>query len=170
MVVMTSSGKLVHFDAVRGFGFVAPDAGGEDVFIHVNDFEEAVADERLLRPGAVLEFDVERGGRGLKAVHVRLAHRAKFEPPSAKALALARPVGSAGEAVAGRGAEPPPAFAFPSLAPPADEVTTLSADEFALEITEILLDASSSLTSRQVLTIRRRFAEFAGARGWIRDA
>jgi CspA family cold shock protein len=167
---MTSSGKLVHFDAVRGFGFVAPDAGGDDVFIHVNDFEEAIVDERLLRPGAVLEFDVERGGRGLKAVHVRLAHQARFEPPAAKALTLARPVRSAGEAVVGREAEPRPALPFPSLVPTADEITTLTADEFALEITEILLDASSSLTSRQVLTIRRRFAEFAGARGWIRDA
>ncbi|MGL6235478.1 MAG: cold-shock protein [Segniliparus sp.] len=153
-----SSGKLVHFDAVRGFGFVAPDAGGEDVFIHVNDFEEAIVDERMLRPGAVLEFEVERGGRGLKAVNVRLVHQGDGELPVAAAADEAEE-------------EPHPAAApAPRPVRAAAGVTTLGAEEFALEITEILLDASSSLTARQVLTIRRRFAEFAQARGWVRDA
>jgi CspA family cold shock protein len=57
-------GKVVRFDEFRGYGFVAPDAGGEDVFIHVNDLD---FDKRLIEPGALVEFDVEDGDRGPKA-------------------------------------------------------------------------------------------------------
>jgi cold shock CspA family protein len=64
------SGKVVRFDEVRGYGFVAPEGGGEDVFIHVNDL---AFDKRLLTQGTVVEFTVEEGERGPKASHVRMA-------------------------------------------------------------------------------------------------
>jgi len=63
------SGKVVRFDEVRGYGFVAPESGGEDVFIHVNDL---TFDKRLLTQGTVVEFTVEEGERGPKASHVRM--------------------------------------------------------------------------------------------------
>src|SRR3954451_3142488 len=63
------SGKVVRFDEVRGYGFVAPEGGGEDVFIHVNDL---TFDKRLLTPGTLVEFTVEEGDRGPKASHVRM--------------------------------------------------------------------------------------------------
>jgi CspA family cold shock protein len=64
------NGKVVRFDEVRGYGFVAPEGGGEDVFIHVNDL---AFDKRLLTQGTVVEFTVEEGDRGPKASHVRMA-------------------------------------------------------------------------------------------------
>jgi cold shock CspA family protein len=63
------SGRVVRFDEVRGYGFVAPDGGGEDVFIHVNDL---AFDKRLLAQGTMVEFTVEEGERGPKASHVRM--------------------------------------------------------------------------------------------------
>jgi cold shock CspA family protein len=63
------SGKVVRFDEVRGYGFVAPEGGGEDVFIHVNDL---TFDKRSLTQGTVVEFTVEEGERGPKASHVRM--------------------------------------------------------------------------------------------------
>ncbi|MEU3371146.1 cold-shock protein [Streptomyces sp. NPDC006711] len=70
-------GRVVHFDSVRGFGFIAPEGGGDDVFLHVNDMQVA---EELVRPGVEVEFDVETGERGPKASSVRLAPGAQDKP------------------------------------------------------------------------------------------
>ncbi|GHF05556.1 DNA-binding protein [Amycolatopsis deserti] len=69
-------GKVVRFDEMRGYGFVAPEGGGEDVFMHVNDLD---VDKHLITPGVVVEFTVEDGERGLKASDVRLVRQAGDE-------------------------------------------------------------------------------------------
>ncbi|RKT88428.1 Cold shock protein, CspA family [Saccharopolyspora antimicrobica] len=71
------TGKVVRFDEVRGYGFVAPEVGGEDVFIHVNDL---TFDKRLVAPGAVVEFDLEESDRGPKASNVRMVRQGVAEP------------------------------------------------------------------------------------------
>ncbi len=63
-----ASGKLVSFDGSRGFGFIRPEDGGPDVFVHVNDIG---LDEDELRQGRVFEFDVTEGDRGPKAINLR---------------------------------------------------------------------------------------------------
>ncbi|WP_338674316.1 cold shock domain-containing protein [Streptomyces sp. SCSIO 30461] len=63
-------GRVVRFDSARGFGFVAPESGGDDVFLHVNDMHVA---EEYVRPGVRVEFEIENGERGPKASAVRLA-------------------------------------------------------------------------------------------------
>lgn len=76
------TGKVVRFDEVRGYGFVAPDSGGEDVFIHVNDL---TFDKRLIAPGVVVEFEPEDSDRGPKASNVSIvrsgASSTGGEPP-----------------------------------------------------------------------------------------
>src|SRR5438067_3401070 len=67
------TGKVVRFDEIRGYGFVAPEGGGEDVFVHVNDLD---VDKRLIAPGAVVEFTVEDGERGPKASNVTIVRNA----------------------------------------------------------------------------------------------
>ncbi|MYS46117.1 cold shock domain-containing protein, partial [Streptomyces sp. SID5998] len=63
------TGKVVRFDSARGYGFIAPDHGGEDVFLHVNDM---LIPESYVRSGVVVEFEIEEGDRGPKASSVRL--------------------------------------------------------------------------------------------------
>ncbi|MEU6171291.1 cold shock domain-containing protein [Streptantibioticus parmotrematis] len=63
------TGKIVRFDDVRGYGFIAPDDGGEDVFVHANDLRE---DKHRYRAGLRVGFEVEDGDRGLKASDVHL--------------------------------------------------------------------------------------------------
>lgn len=63
-----ASGKLVSFDGSRGFGFIRPDDGGPDVFVHVNDIGLG---EDELRQGRIFEFEVTEGDRGPKAVDLR---------------------------------------------------------------------------------------------------
>jgi cold shock protein len=71
-VVVVATGRVLRFDDVRGFGFIAPDSGSEDVFVHANDLSE---DKSVFKPGTTVEFEIEEGDRGLKAVDVRRTGR-----------------------------------------------------------------------------------------------
>jgi CspA family cold shock protein len=70
--VGVATGRVLRFDDVRGFGFIAPDSGSEDVFVHANDLSE---DKSVFKPGTTVEFQIEEGDRGLKAVDVRRTGR-----------------------------------------------------------------------------------------------
>jgi len=71
-VIVVATGKVLRFDDTRGYGFIAPDDGGDDVFMHAND----LLDEKyLFRAGVRVEFDVSDGDRGLKASEVRVVDR-----------------------------------------------------------------------------------------------
>lgn len=68
---MRVTGRIVRFDGVRGYGFITPDIGGEDVFLHVNDLE--IEKNRAVR-GAQVSFEIDEGNRGKFAREVRLSN------------------------------------------------------------------------------------------------
>lgn len=68
-----TQGTVKFFNNDKGFGFITPDEGGNDVFVHIT----AVKDSGLgdLRDGQRVAFDTEpdRRGKGPKAVNLRAA-------------------------------------------------------------------------------------------------
>ena len=66
-----SLGTVKFFNTSRGFGFIAPDDGSKDVFVHVTAVERS--DLGYLVEGQKVEFDVQPDARGPKAVNLRAA-------------------------------------------------------------------------------------------------
>lgn len=63
-------GKIKFFDAQKGFGFIAPDDGDKDIFVHRNNVE-GLGDNQGLEDNEAVEFEVEETPKGLSAVNVR---------------------------------------------------------------------------------------------------
>ncbi len=62
------NGVVLRFDEQTGYGFIEPDDGGEDVFVHANDLNPA--DRQRIRAGLAVSFDIVSGDRGDRAVNV----------------------------------------------------------------------------------------------------
>jgi len=58
----TATGKVVMFDATRGFGFIKPADGGVDVFVHISAAERA--DIAELKVGDQIAFDLGKRHKG----------------------------------------------------------------------------------------------------------
>ena len=66
-----ASGTVKWFNAEKGFGFIAQDGGGEDVFVHFSAIQ--MDGFKTLAEGQVVEFEVKNGDKGLHATNVTRA-------------------------------------------------------------------------------------------------
>lgn len=64
-----ATGTVKWFNASKGFGFIAPEDGGKDVFVHFS----AIASDgfRTLNEGQSVTYEVEDGPKGPQAVNVQ---------------------------------------------------------------------------------------------------
>lgn len=62
-----SSGKVKFFNSEKGFGFIAPDGGGADVFVHKSGTREDLYENDQVT------FEVEQTQKGLSAINVKKA-------------------------------------------------------------------------------------------------
>ena len=64
-----ATGTVKWFNAEKGFGFIAPDGGGPDVFAHYSAIQSQGYKE--LTDGQQVEFDVTQGQKGPQAANIR---------------------------------------------------------------------------------------------------
>lgn len=132
------TGKVISFEESRGYGFIAPDRGGEDVFLHVNALP---TDSDRINCGTRLKFRVADGGRGPKAYDVRL-----FDASAAVASTPTTTVAAEETDVT---------------------CDVLSEQEFLTEVTELILAADATVSACQVLALRRALCTFARSHAWL---
>ena len=65
-----ATGTVKWFNESKGFGFITPDDGSKDVFVHFS----AIASDgfRTLAEGQKVTFDVEQGPKGPQAANVKV--------------------------------------------------------------------------------------------------
>ena len=67
---MAKQGNVKWFDTEKGFGFIKPNDGSKDIFVHRNNVE-GLGPNQGLEEGEEVEFSVEETPKGLSAVEVR---------------------------------------------------------------------------------------------------
>lgn len=63
-----AQGTVKWFNGEKGFGFIAPDGGAPDVFVHYSEI--GGSGFRTLEENARVQFEVEQGAKGPQAVGV----------------------------------------------------------------------------------------------------
>ena len=66
-----ATGNVKWFNDTKGYGFISPDDGGDDLFAH---FSEIQAEGfKTLQDGQKVSFEVTQGKKGLQASNIRVA-------------------------------------------------------------------------------------------------
>jgi cold shock protein len=152
---------VLQFDQGRGYGFVAADDGGEDVFLHASVFD---GDADVLAPGRKVEFKVMAGDRGRKAFAAHLIadefDSGKEPVPAIRPTPLVTPA----QALPGIGPKVPAEEEAPEEEQMCD---VLSQAELQQQLTELLMTNVPTLTGQQILGVRQSLLECARKHGWV---
>lgn len=151
-----ATGRVVRFDEVKGYGFIAPRDGGEDVFVHANE----ITDRGLMvGPGTLVEFLTSEGERGLRAYDVRIIDQAQ-PAQSAQTQVGTDQAAANGSHLASQVPD--------ARAPVDDELCEVFTErEFVRQITDLLLKTAPQLTGQAILELRSSLVHFARENRWL---
>ncbi|MEU9191200.1 cold shock domain-containing protein [Streptomyces sp. NPDC048484] len=138
-------GKIARFDETRGYGFITPEGGGSDVFMHANDL---LSDKQLFTRGVLVEFEMRESDRGLKAFAVRIVEESYTDLSST-------PAADQPELTGDRRVD--------------DMCDALSTAEFMQEVTDVIIERVPTATSEQIVQFRQSLATIARSHGWLED-
>ncbi|RLJ20835.1 cold shock domain protein CspD [bacterium endosymbiont of Escarpia laminata] len=64
-----ATGVVKWFNNAKGYGFVTPDSGEQDVFVHFSSIE--MDGYKTLKEGQQVQFEINQGPKGLHAVNIQ---------------------------------------------------------------------------------------------------
>jgi CspA family cold shock protein len=64
-----ATGTVKWFNATKGYGFITPTNGGDDVFAHYSAIE--MEGYKTLKEGQQVEFEIQEGPKGPQASHIK---------------------------------------------------------------------------------------------------
>ncbi|MFA5940382.1 MAG: cold-shock protein [Sinimarinibacterium sp.] len=64
-----TTGIVKWFNDAKGFGFITPEGGGEDLFAHFREIQGTGF--KTLKEGQKVQFEVRRGPKGMQAAAIR---------------------------------------------------------------------------------------------------
>ncbi len=73
-----AKGTVKWFNNAKGYGFICPDDGSEEVFVHFSAID--MDGYKTLRPGQAVNYELERGEKGLHASRITVAEEDSPKP------------------------------------------------------------------------------------------
>jgi CspA family cold shock protein len=85
-----TTGTVKFFNESKGYGFIAPDGGGNDAFVHMTAVERAGM--RSLRENQRISYDLQQDNRGkMSAVNLKTEEESTGTAPSAEETSIDQP-------------------------------------------------------------------------------
>ena len=69
MTTEVATGTVKWFNDAKGFGFITPESGGEDLFVHFRETQGTAF--KTLKEGQRVQFEIRKGPKGLQAAAIR---------------------------------------------------------------------------------------------------
>jgi CspA family cold shock protein len=75
MVVSMGKGTVKWFDKKKGYGFITPEDGSADIFVHYSGIEGEDSEYKIIYEGDIVEYEITEGKKGPQATNVTIIEK-----------------------------------------------------------------------------------------------